>query len=333
MSIDSSTLHDAEKWNGLVERSGKTTPFHRYEALEVIAEHSGTTLYPFVGYNGQEPIGLFPVFSLSRGPFRAAFSPPPELEISYLGPALIEGQSGKQRKAERRHRRFIEAVLGEIDEEIRPHYTHVRTGVEYDDPRPFLWNDYDPTPRYTYFVDLTPDVDDIFMSFSSDIRRNVRRAEEDYEFEIAEGDAADAERIIRDVRKRHEEQGVSYNVTPAFARDLHRRLPEGTFRATTFTSDGRFLGGQLTLEDEETIYGWQTVADLDAELPVTDILDWEAFQRAKDRGIDRVDLVGANNPRLCSYKAKFNPTVRTYYSLESSSPVTDALKAVYKRMR
>lgn len=332
MSVEASLLADAEEWNDLVDRSDETTPFHRYEALEVVADHSGTTLYPYAAYKGQEPVGLFPVFTMRRWPLRTAFSPPPDLEVSYLGPAQLNGASPKQRKAERRHRQFIESVFEQVDEEVEPHYAHVRSSTGYDDPRPFIWNDFEPTPRYTYEVDLGPSEDDLFMSFSSDVRKNVRKAEE-FDYDLREGDAADVERIIRRVQGRHEEQGVSYNVTRGFARDLFRSLPDGTVRAYTVERDGRFVGGKITLEDDETLYGWQTVADLDDDLPATDLLDWKMMKRAKERGLERVDLVGANDPRLCGYKAKFNPKVRTHYSLERSSPTTETLKQVYKRIR
>ncbi|AGN01551.1 hypothetical protein L593_08030 [Salinarchaeum sp. Harcht-Bsk1] len=332
MSVESTLLRDPAEWNALVDRSEETTPFHRYEALEVIADHSGTTLYPYAAYKGQEPVGLFPVFALRRGPLRTVFSPPPDLEISYLGPARLDGHGAKQRKAEKRHRRFVESVVDEIETEIGPHYAHVRAGTDYDDPRPLIWNDFEPTPRYTYHVDLTPDVDDLFMSFSSDVRRNVRNAEE-FDYEIAEGGPAAVERIVRSVQKRHAEQGVSYNVTPAFARDLQRIMPEGVVRAYTCELRGEFVGGKLTLEDDETCYGWQTASDLDVDLPVSDLLDWTVMQRARERGLTRMDLIGANKQRLCGYKAKFNPAVQTHYSLEVSSPATDAIKAVYKRLR
>ncbi|MFC7115375.1 hypothetical protein ACFQH2_11060 [Natronoarchaeum sp. GCM10025703] len=68
---------DRERWNRHVDQSPQSTPFHRYEALEVLADASGTELYPMVGYKGQEPVGLLPVFVLSKGPVAAAFSPPP----------------------------------------------------------------------------------------------------------------------------------------------------------------------------------------------------------------------------------------------------------------
>lgn len=333
MSVEATLVTAPDEWDDVVEQDGRTSPFHRYEALSVMADHSGTDLYPFVGFKGQEPVGLFPVFSLSKGPLRAAMSPPPDFEVSYLGPVALNDAGTKQRKSERRNRRFVEAVLEEVDDRIAPHYTHVRSGFQYPDPRPMIWNGFEPTPRYTYLVDVTGDVEDLFMSFSSDVRRNVRRAREDDRAAIEEGDVDDVGRILRRVRARHEDQGVHYTVPVSFVRDLYRALPDGTVRTYTCTVGGDLVGGLITVEGNGTLYRWQSVADLESDVPAADLLDWEMLERANERGVERVDLVGANNPRLCGYKAKFNPAVRTYYSLERSSLPLVVLRALYTRLR
>ncbi|MHC3436921.1 lipid II:glycine glycyltransferase FemX [Natrialbaceae archaeon A-gly3] len=330
MSIDISTVTDPTAWNELVERSPQTTPFHRFEALEVQATHADATLHPLVGYKGEEPVGLFPVFSLSRGPARGALSPPPDLKVPYLGPALLDSGGLKQRKAEKRHRRFVEAIDEEISDEIDPHYVHVRSGPAYADPRPFIWNDYEPTPRYTYEVDITPEEEDLFMTFSGDIRENVRRADEDG-YELLEGDAEDVARIIDLVRERHEDQDVSFDVPTSFARDLYHELPAGRMRAYVCQVDGEFAGGEVTLEDERTLYGWQAAANYDLPIAVTDLVCWHLIRDGRERGLERYDLGGANDPRLCSYKAKYNPTVETYYELERSNRMMDGLKGLYRR--
>lgn len=331
--IEARIVDDSAEWNDLVERSNQSSPFHRYESLSVVADHSGGELLPYVAVKGEQPVGIFPVYSLTRGPFRTALSPPPSLEVNYLGPAQLPAQGAKQRKAEQRHRRFIEAVLEDVEARIDPHYVHVRTGLGYDDPRPLLWNDFEATPRYTYSVDLTRDVDDLFMSFSSDLRRNVKRGREDDSVVVSEGDVEDVGRIVRGAKARHAEQGVAYTVPPAFVQDLYRALPDESMTVYTLTDDDEFLGGVVTMEDETTVYRWQTVADLDSDVPVADVLDWELIQRSAERGRSRLDLVGANNPRLCGYKAKFNPSVETFYSLERSSLSFEVAKRGYLWLR
>lgn len=332
MSISVSLTRDPDEWNELLAQSPQRTPFHRFEALQVLSDHSDMPLYPFIGYKGEEPVGLFPVFSVSRGGIRAAFSPPPELKIPYLGPTLLNQENVKQRKAEKRHRRFNEAIFEEVETEISPRYVHLRTGTEYTDPRPLMWDGFDITPRYTYEVEISTPSDELFMTFSSDVRRNIRRTDEE-SYELSEGGPDDIEEIITRVREYHAEQGVAFNVPPPFASDLYRKQEDGAVRAYVCRSDGAFVGGLLTLEDDRTMYRWQAVNDHEHDVPASDILDWHVIQDARNRGIERYDLVGANNARIAKYKSKFNPSVRIYFALERSTRTTKALRSLYNRLR
>lgn len=72
----------------------------------VIEDHSGGTLHPHAGFKSQEPVGLFPVFELAKGPASLTFSPP-DLKITNLGPIQLNYRKQKQRCRERTNRRFI----------------------------------------------------------------------------------------------------------------------------------------------------------------------------------------------------------------------------------
>lgn len=331
MSIEITTPDDADEWNRIVDRADGSTPFHRFEALEVFAEHTDSTLHPMIGYKGQEAVGLLPAFGLRKGPVMTAFSPPPDKKISYLGPVVLSKAGMKQRKSERRHRRFVESAIEHLDETVDPRYINIRSPTEYVDPRPFVWNDFTPSPRYTYRLNLDRDPDEIISAASSDLRSNVRKTDSDA-YEIALGDRAGMEQIVSHAKRRHEEQDVAYDVTPKFVRDLSRALPEA-MRSYICTADGEFVGGTIVLQDGQTVYRWQSYADFDASVPAQDLLDWHVIQEAIEDGRTRYDLVGANNPRLCEYKAKFAPDVATYYELERSGPAVNVLKSLYNSLR
>lgn len=331
MSVDIDTVTDTDTWDGIVDRAEATTPFHRFSALEVFAEHTGTELHPIVGYVGQEPVGLLPVFERRIGPISVAFSPPPNRKITYLGPATLGDPNMKRRKRERRHRRFVEGALEYVDSAIAPRFLNVRAGVDYDDPRPFVWNEFTPTPRYTYHVDLTRDPDDLLADVGSDLRSNVRKTDPDA-FEITNGGRAGMEQVVRNAERRHEAQDVSYGVTPEFVRDLGRAIPDA-MSSYVCTVDGKFAGGTIALEDDDTVYRWQSVADFDAAVPAQDLLDWHVITEGHEAGAERYDLVGANNRRLCEYKAKFAPDVETYYRLQRSGVGMSALADLYTRLR
>jgi hypothetical protein len=330
VDIDIDRIDSAADWDRLVERSGQATPFHRYGALCAQATHTDATCHRLVGYKGQEPVGLFPVFELQRGPITGAFSPPPYLWVHTLGPATIEPNGLNTRTAERRRRAFIEDCLDWIDREISPKLRRVTTDPRYEDVRPFAWRGFDATPGYTYVVDLTVGTEALLGSFSSDARSNTRY---DGDYEIRVGDAAAAERIIEEVERRFDQQGVSFRLPPAFASDLYHALPDGRVRPYVCEVAGEFVGGIVTVEDERSIYRWQGAARRDAEAPVNDLLDWRIMRDAIDRGLTRYDLVGAGTPRINRYKSKFGPDPVGIYNLERDAPGIDTLLRLYRRIR
>jgi CelD/BcsL family acetyltransferase involved in cellulose biosynthesis len=332
MSVDVSafTAADATEWNRYVEQSPQTTPFHRYEALDLLADAAGADLHTLVGFKGQEPTGVLPLFEQTRGPFRLVTSPP-EMEVLSLGPALLNADKLKQRKAERRHRQFVDGCLDWIDGRLAPDYVDIRTVDRYGDVRPFIWNGYDVTPAYTYVVDLTPDEEDLLMSFSSDARSNIRDSEAS-SASVTEGGPDDLRQVVASVRERHAEQGESYPITAPFVEALYDLLPEDRMRVYTVRADGERGGGMVTLEDGDTVYRWMGGAKTGDRFPPSDFLDWRILTDAKARGIDRFDLLGANTPRLCRYKAKFDPDPSQYYVAKRQTATMRTAVAAYQQL-
>jgi hypothetical protein len=357
MSIDVELTDDG--WNEYVERARWTGPFHRTEALETIADHAGATLYPLVGFKGQEPVGLFPAFEVSRGPVTATFSPPPDLRVPYLGPAVLNMEKLKRRKADRRLRRFVEGSLEWLRAEISPWYLNVRTAHGYGDVRPFQWADCEVTPRHTYVVDLSGDREELLMAFSSDARRNVRDGRDAEYFDVrASADGSDhlrdptplgeddgssvaergpeaIDRIVEQVRNRYESQGIQFGVSAAFVRDLYDRLPDGHVRPYTCRVDGEFVGGILAMEAGDAVYRWQggVRTDADVDVAVNDLLDWAVMRDAAVRDLAAYDLVGADDPRISRYKSKFAPELSPFYSIEGGTRPARIAASLYQRVR
>ncbi|WP_254524325.1 lipid II:glycine glycyltransferase FemX [Natrinema caseinilyticum] len=324
---------DADEWNRYVERSDGSNPFFRAEALRLQADDTGTTLHLLAGFKGQEPVGIFPVFEYKKGPISGAFSPAPYSWASYLGPSLLNVDKLKQRKADRRTKRFLEGCLEWIDDEISPLYSKFVT-AEFDDIRPFVWNEYHVKPGHTYVVDLEGTEDDLLKRFSSDARRNIRNADGDgYDIEV--GDTDDVERIVDQVRQRYENQGQAFQLSPDFACSLHEQLPEGSLQPYVCRADGELLGGILVLESDRMRYRWQggVKPDADVDLAINDLLDWHVMRDGLRNGIGEYDLVGAGVPSINRYKAKFNPRLETHYEITAGTFGINLLVDQYKKHR
>ncbi|WP_435361991.1 lipid II:glycine glycyltransferase FemX [Haloarchaeobius sp. DFWS5] len=327
---DASATDELDDWNRHVERSSQGTVFHRLEFLRVLARNSGTTIHPLVGYKGNAPVGIFPVFELSKFGVSAVFSPPPGLLVPFLGPALCNFEQMSQRKQERRHERFVEGCFEWIESTIGPRYEHLRASPGYDDIRPYSWNDFSSTPYYTYQVDLTQYDDGLLKAFSRSCRRNIRDADPD-RYEVTVGDEDAVGRIHNIIEDRYAEQDLGYPLEQAFLTDVYRELTADYVRPYQIFLDGKFVGGVLTVEAGDTIFRWQGAGYHDVDLPVNDILDWHIIEDAVGRDRTRYDLVGANTRRLTRYKAKFAPELVPYYGLERGTPEMTVLASLYKR--
>ena len=333
MSVDVSVLgaDGCRRWDDLVRRSPRATVFHRSAVLRALAGGAGVTLHPLVGVEDGTPVGLFPVFELDKGPFSAAFSPPPGLWATYLGPVVLSDVDGSYRDVERRRRAFVEVCSRYVERVIDPVYTRVITSYRYDDIRPFQWQGYRAEPRYTYVVELT-DEEELLGRFSSDARRNVRDSYEDHVIEAGGREAID--RILDQVRRRYDEQGEPKSLPYAFARHLHADVDEDVLYPYVYRTDGEFVGGILALAGDDTVYRWlggvKPAVEVDA--PVNDLVDWQIMTDAMAAGYGYYDLVGAGNDRINRYKTKFNPTLRTFYRISSDSRLTDAAVATYEQL-
>ncbi|WP_306058653.1 GNAT family N-acetyltransferase [Natronococcus wangiae] len=334
MSIRISSIgpHERDTWDEYVMQSPQGTAFHRYAALEAQATHSGSTFHPLVGYKGEEPVGLFPVFAMRKGPVPLAFSPPPELGVPYLGPALLNMDKLKQRKREKRHKRFVDGCIEWVDGQIDPQYSLFKTGWRYDDVRPLTWNGFDLDPVYTYVVDVDTDEEELLGRFSQSARRNIRNCL-DAEYTVGEGGVDAIGWIVRRMKERYVEQGRAPTLEAAFVSELYESLPDGSVRPYVLALEGEPATGMILLDCGDTARSWLGSSTPDVDLPVNDLLEWRMMCDAMDRGRTEYEIVGANTPRLNNWKTKFSPEIRTGFTAKRSNPGMDVAEQLYLKTR
>lgn len=321
-----------DRWNRRVERAPGAMPVHRHEALAVIADATDTTLHLLGGFKGEEPVGLLPLFAKRRGPLTFVYSPPMQVRIPYLGPLLLNTEQLKQRKAEQWHAQFVDGCLDLVDVNLDPDHVEIRTTDRYPEARPFIWNDMDVEPAYTYVVDITADEEELLRRFSSGARKSIREADE-YDYTVEEGGERVARRVLEQLRRRYEDSDEGYyGVDPEVAVALYRALPDGRVRPYECRLDGEYVGGGISLESEDTVYHWRGGAKTRLDFPVNEVVDWHIMRRAAERGKSRFDFVGAMNRRVSEYKAKFNPELRVRYVARRRSRRVNVASSMYSRV-
>lgn len=334
MAIEVTRLEagDAETWNRCVERSTDATVFHRQAFLDAAANYADASLTQFVGYNGNEPVGIFPVFELERGPVRTVFSPPPRLGVPFLGPATVGMQGWKQRKVAKTNQEFVEGCLSVIETEIDPSYVYLKSVTSYDDIRPFQWAGFEATPQYTFTLPLKEGKEELLAGFSRSLRRYLE-PDEDEDVRVEERGREAIPFVVDQVKARYEEQGKRFTIPRSFVYDLWDTMPDGSIRTYVGTVEGDEVSGVITLESPSGIYFYLGGSKSDVDYPINDLLHWHIIQAAADRDVAEYDLMGANVDGIARYKAKFNPTLKMYAELERGSIPMRIASGVYRMLR
>lgn len=323
---------DLDEWDAALPDTGFEV-FHLAAALDVLRSHTDAELRLFGAFNGHQPVALLPVFVRQSPVGRVVTSPPPSMSVPYSGPILLPN-SPKQGKRERINREFTAGILDQLDVAGRGTLFRMVCSPHYGDPRPYGWSDLSLRPRFTYVVDVdSVPLDSIRDAFSRSLRREIRDAE-DLGVTVHVDGLDAARKVYEDTSARYAEQDESFPLSWPYVRDLLEALDDRVRVYTARAPDGEYLNGVTVLYSNDKAYFWQggTLATYE-NVSVNGLLHWRIISDiADDPPFDPVgtfDLVGANTPRFCEYKAKFNADLVPYYVAESSGPMMDAAKRVY----
>lgn len=332
MRVDRLTLSE---WADALPATGAEV-FHVPDALEALAAHTPGELRLYGGFKGDHPVALLPAFVQQRAVGRAVVSPPPSMGVPRLGP-IVMPNSPKRAKQERVNREFVDAVLDEFGIDTSLTLCRIACPVGYTDPRPFRWSDLEVRPEFTYVLEVDGSPEEVMRSFSSSLRHEMRQLD-DLDLTIGVEGLDAARRVYDDVADRYAEQDASVGLPWEFVRDVVTALEERCRVYVARTPDGDYLGGIIALYSDDTAYYWQggvrasydgvSVNSLLHRAIIDDIVADPPVET-----VCRYDLVGANTPRLCQYKAKFGGRLVPYYVVESSGMSMDLAKAAYRLVR
>lgn len=320
-----------EEWqDGLP--AGGFEPFHAPEALEVLDRHTPGERRLYGGYKGDHLVAMMPLFVREFAVGRAIFSPPPSMGVPRLGP-LVMPNSPKQRSRETVNNRFIEGVLDEIGADSSRALVHMHCGIDYDDPRPFVWEGFSVEPTFTYRLPVQDPVE-MLDAFSSDLRRDIRDGA-DLDVTIAQEGLDGARFVYELVERRFDEQDIESPLSWPFVKDIVESLDDRCRVYVARDGDGVALNGLIVLYSDDAAYSWQGgVANSYEGVSTNSLLQWTVVEDiAEDPSIDSVDtydLTGANTKSLCTYKSGYGGQLTPYYTVESEGKKMDIAKRAYQ---
>lgn len=305
-------ITDQIQWDSFLDNNPHGLLYHKWDFLKITEQYTGYKLLPYGIYKGEQLISVFPLFYKKIAGVKLLFSPPPQTGIPYLGPVVDRNfESMKQDKKES----FLNLIVEDIDNEMKkiaPNYFSVVLVPGFLDIRPFQWLNYPVNLKFTYMVNIKPELKEIWDGFSSLCRQNIRKGEE---LKCTLAKSNDASILTGLLKERYNEQGLNLSIDPAYLREAMNTYPENLIFDCLYDND-ELIGATLN-QAYNRYLGWLGLPkSQDSKYKyVNEFMIWQLIQEAKSLGFEKFEISGANKQSLCGYRSKFNPQLELYFTI------------------
>lgn len=322
---------ESETWDSFVHKNTYSI-FHNWFWLKTIESESKFELIPLVTYKGEHLVSIFPLFKRSYFGLKVLLSPPPKFAVPNLGP-IFETLT-KQVSAENQNHKIIESQIQFLKNYIKYDYLNFLNIVENKDIRPYLWKGYTENVLYTYFIDLDQNPEQLFNNLDGHIRTSVRKVMKENNFEIIENSKGLFFEIIKMVRERYTEQGLSYDLSDSYLNSLYKQYGNNNIKSIGIKKDGEIITGLILIESYGYVGHWIGGIN-NKNVPMNglnELLHWETMRKYSELGFNYYELVGGNTRHLTTYKSRYNGNPRLYFELEDSNIIGKIGNYLYKKL-
>ncbi|HEY3272415.1 MAG TPA: GNAT family N-acetyltransferase [Methanocella sp.] len=325
-----SLIDDRELWDRTVDQSPYGLLFHKWDFLKIAEKHTGWKLLPYGIYQGTNLLSLFPLFYKKDFMLKSVFSPPPLSCIPYLGPTM---NASYDRVKPNTRETQLQAVVDETSAAIKklsPSYVYIQMPPAFMDIRPFKWNGFQETSHFTYIIDLDRPLDDIWASFGTKLRWNLKNVSK---LPLQIRQVNDAETFYDIVTRRYAEQGLTFPMKGSgYLKELIEAFPDNL--KMYFLYNGEEIASVITVcQYRGRMIHWMGNARLDSGIAGNDHMLWTLIKMAKEDGCKEFELQGAGDRRLWHYKSKYNPRLEVCYAASQKDPLGNAAEWAYFNLK
>ena len=309
-----------KEWDDYIQSSSFGTIFHTWEWLKIMEKHTRSTLYPLQIFKGEEHVASYPIFFKKKWLLKAAFSPPYNTDVLYLGPVVSQYESLNQPKKEE----YLNGIQSAIDKflfsDLSCNYVNLRTVPGLLDSRYLRWAGYHVEPLYSYRLDLRSGLDAIWANLHRGVRKNIKKIQ-GKGIVVERGGKDDLTYIHSEIQRRFVEQDRKRGDISSYLEDIFQQYNGRNLDIFVTKYLEKTVGGVIHLNYNGIMYQWVGLpkSGVDGTSP-NDLLVWESIKSAHEMGMNYYDIMdGGDNPRLRQFKSKFNPELTIWYSAERYS--------------
>jgi len=323
VTLDIKFIDDTKSdlWNQVIASSSHATIFHTWKWLKIVGKYTNTTFYPIVVYNGTNIAAIYPVFIQRKGFFNLAFSPPSHAYLLYLGPVIAEYENKKQDKKISTFTEIQHEVDKYLFQTLKCKYARIRLSPTLFDSRPLRWCGYTIDPLYTYRINLRDGKEKVWDQFDRKLRVSINRAMKEG-IVVQQGSGDDLLLIERELARRQREQGTKSPDHSSYLAEIYENFKDNMKIFLAYHQE-KMAGSLVALRFKDVLQLWIGTPKSDLKgISPNDLVQWEAIQWACDNGLNWFEnMDGGDNPRLTTYKSKYNPEPFIWFSATKYSSV------------
>jgi len=339
MAFDYPEPVDRAVWEDFVERSPDGMFFHKWDFLKLTEKHTRYKLLPLTVFHHGKLICLFPLFYRRVYGFKVILSPPPRICTPYLGPVMLpESYRLSQAKREEYAQKAAKGLI-DVMASFSPHYASITCVPGIFDMRAIKWNQFQIDVQYTYVIDLDRPLAEIWDNIQPRTRKYIRKYMNRITLRQVQT-KKDLEIFFAVEDGRYKSQGlISPLISTSCLKDLSRVFNENIrLYLIEDEANGDLLGiwGVILYKERYITWIGGVRPRVDSSIQhANEVAYWLTMKSAKEEGCRTYVMEGANIPRLCLFKSKFNPRPVSYFRAYKSSVIGAVgewfYKMVYKR--
>jgi len=312
-TLDSRELSRDEfpQWDELVDSSLHGTIFHKTGWLEASARALEKKVKIFGCFQNGLLVGgcsLFIHKKYAIVPIAIATC----TLTHYGGFVIFSSPNTSRHKQESVSGQVIESLIDRIKKE-HFFFINIQHPPEFLDIRPFTRNGWRSRVSYTYYLNLTHDIE---SSVDNSIKKSIRKAEKN---RISIEPFSDISRYYDLFCETYRRKNLDPPCEKRLFTELYsfiRTQNCGEMMAAR-TPDDEIASADIVIWDNKKAYRWSSASDfrfLNTGAPT--VMKLHSFERCRERGIPQIDLMTANVEQLSQFTAHLNPILAPCYGIK-----------------
>jgi hypothetical protein len=307
------TADEYDQWDHFVDQSDQGTIFHSSKWMTTVA-HFLHLHYAIIGVFDNSDLTGGCCFYINEI-FHVYKRGMTDVRLSPYGGMVFSPRKSKDIRANETKKYQVTSLILEKVRELNLLSIHLTNSPGLPDVRPFIWQGWKETVRYTYVLSLEGD---IFSQVSHSVRQSIRKSKK---FGMTVKKEYNPELYWQLTKSTWEKQGITVpyqkELLYALMEVLHHNNRGEMWIAET--PSGEAAGAAFCIPDSRMVQGWDGANNPGfKETGVNSHLHFEMFLDLQKRGYHQHNLMAGNVPHLARFYSSFNPRLVPYYEVEKN---------------